>query len=232
MLNLKARLAHCMATTLTTVSALLLTSAAGAATQNGIANGGFEAAGGIGQIAAGWLTAATTSPAGLSGDAHSGSFALLLSAPNGFDASIALQDSFAHGGLPLLGAANVGDTPLLSFWAKGDASTTGNAFVTLRYMGAGGVISDGINQTFQGLINPGAWTQISFSAAPIPLGTSAVFIEIGTAVGPLLEGRPNAVLVDDLALTLTVAAVPEPQSLALLLAGLGLVNAVARRRRA
>lgn len=223
MLNLKTSAA---------LAAVLLAGTAGAATTNGFANGGFEAAGGVGQIAAGWLTAATTSPAGLSGNAHSGSFALLLSAPNGFDASIALQDSLGHGGLPALGAANVGDTPWLSFWAKGDASTTGNAFVTLRYMGANGIISTALNQQFQSQLSTSAWTQISFQAAAIPVGTTSVFIEIGTAVGPILDGRPNAVLVDDLQLTLTTAPVPEPETYALLIAGLGVVGAIARRRRA
>jgi hypothetical protein len=223
MLNLKTSAA---------LAAALLAGAAGAATTNGFANGGFEAAGGVGQIAAGWLTAATTSPAGLSSDAHSGSFALLLSAPNGFDASIALQDSLGHGGLPALGAANVGDTPWLSFWAKGDASTTGNAFVTLRYMGANGIIGTALNQQFQSQLSPSAWTQISFQAAAIPVGTTSVFIEIGTAVGTILDGRPNAVLVDDLQLTLTTAPVPEPETYALLIAGLGVVGAIARRRRA
>lgn len=228
MLNLKAQVARA---TFATLATFVFSAAAGAATQNGIANGGFESAGAGGQIAAGWLTAATSSPASLSGDAYAGSFALLLSAPNGFDASIALQDTIAHGGLPPLGAANVGDTPLLSFWAKGDASTTGNAFVILRYLGENGVISTGLNQQFQGLINPASWTQISFEAAEIPLGTSSIFIEIGTAVGPLLDGRPNAVLIDEMSLTLTTA-VPEPQSYALLIGGLALVGAVARRRRA
>lgn len=81
------------------IAALLaatLAGTAGATTTNGFANGGFEAPGSGGQIAAGWLTAATSSPATLSSDAHSGSFALLLSAPNGFDASIALQIGRAH----------------------------------------------------------------------------------------------------------------------------------------
>ena len=223
MLNLKT----CVAT-----ATLLLAGSAGAATTNAFANGGFETAGGPGQLAAGWLTAATSSPASLSSDAHSGSFALLLSAPNGFDASIALQDSVGHGGMPVLGAANVGDTPWLSFWAKGDASTTGNAFVTLRYMGASGIISTALNQQFQGQINTAGWTQINFQAAAIPVGTTSVFIEIGTAVGPILDNRANAVLVDDLQLGLHTAAVPEPGSYALLLAGLATVGAIARRRRA
>lgn len=222
MLNLKT----CVA-----IAALTLAGAAGAATTNGFANGGFEAAGGSGQLAAGWLTAATSSPASLSGDAHTGSHSLLLSAPNGFDASIAIQDAAGHGGMPVLGAANVGDTPWLSFWAKGDASVTGNAFVTVRYMGANGIISTALNQQFQSLINTSSWSQISFQAAAIPVGTTTLFIEIGTAVGPILEGRANAVLVDDLQFALNVAAVPEPSSYALLLAGLFTVGAIARRRR-
>lgn len=213
------------------LAALVLAGPAGAATQNGFANGGFETAGGPGQVAAGWLTAATSSPASRATDAHTGSFALLLSAPNGFDASIALQDSVGHGGLPPLGAANVGDQPWLSFWAKGDASTTGNAFVKLQYFGSNGAVL-ALDRQFQSLINPTSWTLVSFQAAAIPVGTTAVFLEIGTAVGPLLDGRPNAVLVDDLQLTLTTAAVPEPGSYALLLAGLGAITTVARRRRA
>jgi hypothetical protein len=216
------------------IAALLaatLAGTAGATTTNGFANGGFEAPGSGGQIAAGWLTAATSSPATLSSDAHSGSFALLLSAPNGFDASIALQDSVGHGGLPPLTAANVGDTPWLTFWAKGDASTTGNAFVKLQYFTASGNVL-ALDRQFQAQINPGSWTQISFQATAIPVGTTALFLEIGTAVGPLLDGRPNAVLVDDLQFMLTTAAVPEPASVALLLAGLATVGAVARRRRA
>jgi hypothetical protein len=222
MLNLKTTAA---------TAAFLLVGAAGAATTNGFANGGFEAAGGGGQIAAGWLTAATASLATLSTDAHSGSFALLLSSKP-FDASIALQDSVGHGGLPALGAANVGDTPWLSFWAKGDASTTGNAFVTVRYMGASGILATALNQNFQQLINTSSWTQLSFHASAIPVGTTALFIELGTALGPLLDDRPSAVLVDDLQFTLTTAAVPEPETYALMLAGLGAVAAIVRRRRA
>lgn len=214
------------------LAAALLAGTAGAATTNAFANGGFEAAGPGGWVAAGWLTAGTNSPATRSGDAHSGSFSLLLSAPNGVDASIALQDAVGHGGMPALTAANLGDTPWLSFWAKGDASTTGDAFVTLRYMGANGVISTALNETFQGQLSTTNWKQISFQAAAIPVGATSVFIEIGTRVGPILDNRPNAVLVDDLSFALTTAPVPEPSSYALLLAGLGAVGAIARRRRA
>lgn len=213
------------------LAAALLAGSAGATTTNGFANGGFELAGPSGQIAAGWLTAATSSPATRSTDAHSGSYSLLLSAPGGFDASIALQDSVGHGGMPPLGAANVGDRPWLSFWAKGDAGQEGNAFVKLQYFGSSGNLL-ALEQQFQSQINPSSWSLVSFQAAAIPVGTTAVFLEIGTAVGPLLGGRPNAVLVDDLSLTLTTAAVPEPGSHALLLAGLATLVAVARRRHA
>lgn len=215
--------------TVAVIAAACLAGTAGATT-NGFANGGFEADGSGGQIAAGWLTAATSSPASRSSDARSGSYALRLSAPNGFDASIALQDSVGHGGMPPLTAAYVGDTPWLSFWAKGDASTTGNAFVKLQYFTASGNVL-ALDRQFQTLINPDSWSQISFQAAAIPTGTTTLFLEIGTAVGPLLDGRPNAVLVDDLQFMLATAAVPEPASLVLLAAGLGCIGAITRRRR-
>ncbi|MDT7838669.1 PEP-CTERM sorting domain-containing protein [Aquabacterium sp. OR-4] len=216
--------------TMAVIAAACMAGAASAATTHGFANGGFETDGGGGQIAAGWLTAATNSPASRSTEAHSGSYALRLSAPNGFDASIALQDSVGHGGLPPLTAANVGDTPWLSFWAKGDAGTTGNAFVKLQYFTASGNVL-ALDRQFQALINPDSWSQISFQAAAIPSGTGTLFLEIGTAVGPLLDGRPNAVLVDDLQFMLTTAAVPEPGSVLLLAAGLAGLGAIARRRR-
>lgn len=212
--------------------ALFLTAglAGHAAASNGFANGGFETIGADG-FAAGWLTAPTGNPVLLSNEAHTGSHAVLLTAPNGFGASTLFQDSVAHGGLPPLGAANVGDTPVLSFWAKGDASTTGNVGFALRYLGAGGILADSGFQFFQGALNASGWTQISFQAAAIPAGATSAFLEVNTAVGPLLDGRPNAVYIDDVQLALTAAAVPEPQTCLLMLAGLAAV-ATARRRRA
>ena len=73
--------------------------------------------------------------------------------------------------LPALTSANVGDTPLLTFWAKGDVSTTGNANFWLRYMGAGGILLDSGAQSFGGSLNLNSWTQISFQGAAIPVGT-------------------------------------------------------------
>ncbi|MFG6485969.1 PEP-CTERM sorting domain-containing protein [Roseateles sp. BYS78W] len=211
-------------------AALLLAGTAGAATTDGVANGGFESVDAGSHLPTGWVVG-DSSPATLSSDAHSGAYSVLLSAPGGFGGSSLLQNSVANGGLPALTAANLGDTPLLSFWTKGDASTTGNAKFALSYMGAGGaVLYDSGLQFFQNNINSSGWTQISFQGAAIPAGTQAVYLLFNTAVGPLLDGRPNAVYIDDVQLTLHTAAVPEPSSYALLLAGLGAVGAIVRRR--
>ena len=231
MLNLRApralTLAACAGLALTGLAA-----PADAATTNGLANGGFEAAAAdASHVAAGWLTAPTGNPVLWSDDAHTGSHAALLTVPNGFGASTVFQDS--QGNLPALTAANVGDTPLLTFWARGDVGTTGNANFWLRYMGAGGILLDSGAQSFGDRLSFGDWTQVSFEGAAIPAGTTSVMLEINTAVGPLLDGRANAVLVDDVDLALTTAApVPEPGGPALLLAGLATTGALARRRRA
>jgi hypothetical protein len=228
--NLKAP----RAATLAACAALALAglgASADAATTNGFANGGLEtAAANGGQVAAGWLTAPTGNPAQWSDDAHTGSHSALLTVPSGFGASTLFQDS--QGNLPALTAANVGDTPLLTFWAKGDVSPTGNANFWLRYMGAGGILLDSGPQSFGDSLSLDNWTQTSFEGAAIPVGTTSVMLEITTAVGPLLDGRADAVYIDDIDLALTTAAVPEPGSYALLLAGLATVGAIARRRRA
>ena len=232
MLNTKAPRAR----TLAACAALALAglgTAAHAATTNGFANGGLETAASDSEhVAAAWLTAPTGNPVQWSDDAHAGSHSALLTVPGGFGASTLFQDS--QGNLPALTAANVGDTPLLTFWAKGDVSTTGNANFWLRYMGAGGILLDSGAQSFGAALSLDHWTQVSFEGAAIPGGTTSVMLEINTAVGPLLDGRANAVWVDDIALALTTpaAAVPEPGSVGLLLAGLATVASLARRRRA
>ncbi|HEY4082996.1 MAG TPA: PEP-CTERM sorting domain-containing protein [Burkholderiaceae bacterium] len=218
-----------------TAATLFLAAAFSGAAQadNGFANGGFETPSPDGSsFAAGWLAAPTGFPAMLSDQAHTGAHSALLTVPTGFGASTLFQDSVAHGGLALLTDAEVGDTPVLSFWAKGDVSTTGNVLFSLNYQGASGILASSGNQFFQGSINPDTWTLITFQAAAIPAGTTSVFLEMNTAVGPLLDGRSNAVYIDDINLALSpAAAVPEPDSYALLLAGLGAIGLVARRRR-
>lgn len=213
--------------------------AAQAATTNGFANGGFELPnsavnppGGVTFFSSNWLAAPTGNPAMLSNVAHTGQHSALLTVPLGFGGSTLFQNSVDHGGLAALTAFNVGDTPMLSFWAKGDVSTTGNVLFALRYLdGIGNILSiNGGNHFFQNQINTNSWSNITFQASAIPTGTKAVFLEMNTAVGPLLDGRVNAVYIDDISLSLA-AAVPEPESYALMLAGLAAVGVMVRRRR-
>jgi len=207
-----------------------------AQTVNGFANGGFENStpisplppGGVTSFAANWLSAPTGNPVTLSTDARTGSFAALVSSPNGFGGSTLFQNSIDQGGLPPLTA---GDAPILSFWWKGDASTTGNALFSLRYLdGGGAILYNSGNQFFfpGGASAKPDWTKVTFAGGIVPTGAVAAFIEINSAVGPLLDGRPNAILVDDLYL----GVVPEPSTYAMLLAGLAAIGAAVRRRRA
>ena len=207
-------------------ASLLAVGAAQAATTNGFANGGFEMAG-VTTPAAGWLAAAAGY--GLSTDAHTGSFSAQLTSP-AFNAAVMLQNSIEQGGLPAL---TVGDTPTLSFWAKGNAGGTGNVLFALRYLdGTGNIKANSTNQFFQGLINPTTWTQISYNLGAVPVGATAAFIEFSQGIGPIDAGNPaGKVLIDDLYLGVA-AAVPEPETYALMLAGLAAVGLMVRRRRA
>ena len=220
------------------VAAAALVLCAGAAqAQNRLANGGFETAptgvpnppGGATYFAANWLAAPTGFPALRSTTTfRSGSASALLTVPGGFGGSTLFQNSIDHGGLPALTAANVGQTTNLSFWARGDVSTTGNVLFSLRYLdNIGNILVNSGNIFFQSQINPNTWSNITFAGASIPAGTVALLLEMNTAVGPLLDGRPNAVFIDDISLT----AVPEPGTYALMLAGLACVGGIAARRR-
>lgn len=230
------KLTIALATATATVTLLgLAPGAAQASTTNGFANGGFEntvpfsplPAGGVTSFAASWLSAPTGNPVLLSNDAHTGLHSALLSVPGGFGGSTLFQNSIDHGGLPPL---TVGDTPTLSFWAKGDVSTTGNVLFSLRYLGAtGAILSNQSNNFFQAAINTTTWSQISLVGNVVPVGATAAFLEINTAVGPLLDGRTNAVLIDDISLGVVAAAVPEPSTYAMWLAGVGCLNFLRRR---
>ncbi len=214
--------------TLTAAAAIVLCSgAAHAATTNGFANGGFETVGTT-TPAASWLKAA--SGYSLSTDAHTGSFSAQL-ASAAFSAAIMLQNSIEQGGLPALTA---GDTPVFSFWAKGNAGGTGNVLFALRYLdGVGNILANSNNQFFQGSINTTSWSQITYTLGAVPVGATAAFVEFSQGIGPIDAGNPaGKVLIDDLNLAVvSVNAVPEPTTYALFLAGLAAIGAVVKRRR-
>ena len=195
-----------------------------AQTTNGFANGGFETVG-VTTPAASWLQAA--GGYSRSTDAHTGSFSAQLASP-AFNAAIMLQNSIEQGGLPPL---TTGDTPTFSFWAKGTAGGTGNVLFALRYLdGVGNILANSQNQFFQSLINTTTWSQISYNLGAVPVGAVAAFVEFSQGIGPIDAGNPaGKVLVDDLYLSVT--AVPEPESYAMLMAGLGGIGFLIRRRR-
>jgi hypothetical protein len=215
---------------LSIVAAAALALCAGAAqaqTVNGFANGGFETAGPAATPAVSWLKGA--SGYSLSTDAHSGSYSAQLMSPQ-LNAAVMLQNSVKDGGL---GPLTVGDTPTLSFWAKGSAGTTGNVLFALRYLdGDGNIQSDSLNQFFQGKISTSAWTQITYNLGAVPVGATAAFIEFSQAIGPIngTDLLPGKVLIDDLYLGVA-APVPEPETNAMMLAGLGVIGFIVRRRR-
>lgn len=196
----------------------LCAGAAQAVTQNGFANGGFETVGTT-SPAESWLAAAAGYS--LSTDAHTGSYAALLAGPP-VNAAVMLQNSEKDGNMaPLM----EGDTPTFSFWTKGTVGDSGNVLFALRFLDTVGNIKYDSNLQF---FNPtSVWQQITFTPAAVPTGATAAFLEFSQAGGGVGNG---AVLIDDV--YLGVAAIPEPGTYAMLLAGLGLVGFMVRRRRA
>lgn len=232
-------------------AALALCAGAAQAQVSGLANGGFEeAADSAGEFANGWQSANGVTRS--SAFAHSGSFSALIAIPDpGFAGQGLFQNSISHGGLMAVDAGNWGSAPTLTFWIRGNSSETGNLNYALRYLNAdGGIISAGAQaRTIWTGNSVRDWTQISLSGIAIPTNTAAVFLEMTLATGPTginqcgvdnQTGAPvfcnlgqAAVYLDDVNLTLAnpVAAIPEPETYALMLAGLGIVGSIVRRRR-
>jgi hypothetical protein len=201
----------------------LVCSSANADIVNGFANGGFELSG-ASTPAAAWINAAEGYTR--STDARTGEFSAQLMSPS-TNAAVMLQNSTVDGMLPAL---IEGDQPLLSFWAKGFAGTTGNVLFALRYLDSNGIIlSSSGEQFFQTSINTSTWTEITYDLGVVPVGAETAFIEFSQAIGPIDDNNlAGTVLIDDVFLGVT--AVPEPSVFASLVA-LGIL-ASARRRRA
>lgn len=236
-------------------AALALCAGAAQAQVPGLANGGFEeAANSAGEFANGWQSANGVTRSNAA--AHSGSWSALISIPDpGFAGQGLFQNSVDHGGLIPVDSANWGTAPTLSFWIKGNSSQTGNLNYALRYLDSvGNILNTAGGSSAAKTIWEGNsvrdWTQITRTPdTVIPVNTSAVFLEMTLAVGPTginqcgvdnQTGQPvfcdlgqASVFLDDVSLTLAnpVAAIPEPESYALMLAGLCAVGFVVRRRR-
>ena len=151
-----------------------------------MADGGFEtAAVAVGQFALGWR-GTNSSPATRSADAHTGSFSASMAvADPGFGGSGLVQNAVDDGGMPSILGLYVGKTTVLTFWAKGNASFTGNVNFSLRYLDAvGNILNPIVNTSFQNLINASTWTKITLNGPAIPALTSAIFVEMTLAVGP------------------------------------------------
>lgn len=236
----------------------LCAGAAPARTMNGLANGGFEDTASQDWLPPGhsspanhWLVPPTAVPLFYTkpihtSDAHSGLSAVdLIAQPNAINnASILFQDSIAQGGLPAL---TVGDTPVLSFWAKGERSAAGNFQFALRYLdGLSRIVYDSGQQDIvcrtAGSFDDrpcSYWSEHTFTAGIVPRGARAAFIEFTVASGPTggVNRASDHMVLDDVYLAVAasplppVAVVPEPGVWALMLAGLGLVGAALCRRR-
>jgi hypothetical protein len=151
-----------------------------------MANGGFETAAVLpGQFALGWR-GVNGRPATLANDARTGLRSASLAIPDpGFNGSGLVQNAVDDGGLPSILGLHVGKTTVLTFWAKGNASVTGNVNFSLRYLdGVGNILNPVVNTNFGSRINPNTWTQITLNGPAIPANTSAVFLEMTLAVGP------------------------------------------------
>ena len=167
---------------------------AAAAAVNMIANGGFEIAPAIflvgtqpgpgGQGSGYWLTQGGSGAATLSSDARTGAFSASVTCPQ-LCASTLFGNSVDNGGRLPISPSMWGTSPTFSFWAKGEAGTTGNMVYALRYLDAVGNI---LGQTPPGTnlnsANPTTWTRFSVSIV-VPNGTTAVFFETTYQLGPV-----------------------------------------------
>ena len=153
---------------------------------------------------------------------------MLLNASRGMSAYGSEQNNVKDGMMsPLVAGA---DPVELSFWAKGTAGTTGDLKVRMAYVdGIGNIKWDSGFQSFSGGINENTWTKSGLMGPKVGEADLAVFVQFNLGIGPvdppnLTAGR---VFIDNV----SVQAIPEPGTYALMLAGLAGVGLLAKRRR-
>lgn len=208
-------------------AALALCGGAINAQANQIANGGFEIGmAGDATQAAGWLGSPSyTRDCTVS---HTGNCSAMLMAP-ALGAGGAEQNSGKDGGLdPLF----LGEVARLSFWAKGFQGSTGNFLAKLQYLDASGASKYTSEfQSFSGGLSATTWNQFFITGAAVAQEGLFAFVQVYQPIGPIGTGPAGEnwlkgqVWVDD------VSVVPEPESYAMMLAGLGVVGTIVRRRR-
>jgi hypothetical protein len=203
----------------------LCAGAAQAASQNAFANGSFETIGVPPQIAEGWRGFNGIPAVRSNAEARTGSWSALLSLPNGFNGSGLVQDTLDDGGMPEIDPSNWGTTTTLSFWTKGRLGETGAIDYSLRFLDAGSnILGPQFNGQFNNKVTD-SWTEVSAANLLIPTNTAAAILLVTYAAGP----SAGMVYIDDV--SLSVAAIPEPSTYALMLAGLAGVGLLAKRRR-
>ena len=153
-----------------------------------VAFGGFENAPVVaGQFAQGWRGVnGPTAGNRTTEDARSGNYSAVLRVLDpGFGGSGLVANSVDDGGQPSILGLHVGKTTVLTFWAKGNASVTGNVNFSLRYLDAvGNILNPVVNTSFQTQINTSTWTLITRNGPAIPANTVAIFLEMTLATGP------------------------------------------------
>jgi len=194
---------------------------------NQIANGGFETAGATATGAASWLG----SPANASRDCTvslSGSCSMMLMSP-AFNAAGTEQNSGKDGGMAPL---DLGEVAVLSFSAMGFGGSTGDFKARLAYLDGGGNVKYDSNfVSFGSQLSTSSWKSFSITGAAASQAGLYAFVQFYQPIGPIGTGPAGEnwvkgqVWVDD------VAVVPEPETYAMMLAGLVGVGAMVRRRR-
>ena len=122
----------------------------------------------------------------------------------------------------------------LSAYLGGYASQDDNAVLTASFLDTGFAALSSVSIGPVTAADRGSLTGLSFRDAlgVVPVGTRSILIDI---LFTRVEGSSNDGYADDLSLVLAApsvtAAVPEPQSWAMMFAGLGVVAALQRRRR-
>lgn len=198
----------------TAVAAVLLSSSMAMAMIELTSNGGFEA----GDISD-WVSFPTgSSTFGVTGDANSGSFAGELVNTASGSAAVIKQANLG------IGLVNPGDEITISFAAKGAGVLGGVSFAEFFSELAGGGVSAAQILTGAPLMLTDTYQTFNFTTIAGPDVSGGVTLQLTATTGANI-GSTMSLFIDDVSVSI---AIPEPSTT--LLAGLGLLAGVVRRR--